>query len=130
MAMLTLKRLFWPIAAVALAVALLWTATVNQGLRDQVALLNRVAGLQGRWCTGLGQVNTVCEETLADLADRLGLDKDFMPLVTTALWRRSMGGVTVNGARRTLKTGVVSRKPVDDPKAAMGGSEELPATRR
>ena len=125
----TLKRLFWPIVAVALAVALLGTATVNRGLRDQVDLLNRVAGLQERWCTGLGQVNTVCEETLVDLADRLGLDKDFLPLVTTALWRRSMGDVTVNRARRTLKAAIGSRKPVDDPKAAMGGLEELPAKR-
>ncbi len=125
----TLKRLFWPLMAVALAIALLWTATVNQGLRDQVALLNRVAGLQARWCEGLGAVNTVCEETLVDLADRLGLDKDFMPLVTTALWRRSMAPVTVNKARRTLKAAVGSRKPVDDPKAAMGGGEERPAKR-
>jgi len=89
-----------------------------------VALLKSVATLQERWCDGLGKVNTLCEETVGDLANRLGLDQDFLPLVTTALWRRAMDHTTVNRARRLLaKPGVTSRV-LDDPKAAIGGVEE------
>ena len=122
--MAKLKRWFWPICAVTLAIGWLWTATLNQGLREQVALLKSVAGLQERWCDGLGRVNTLCEETIVDLAARLGLDQDFMPLVTTALWRRSMDHMTVNKARRRLGAPTVSSGLLDDPKAAIGGGEE------
>ena len=128
--MLKLKRWLWPVLCATLAIGWAWTATLNQGLRDQAASLKQVVQVQERWCDGLGKVNTLCEETIVDLAVRLGLDQDFMPLVTTALWRRSMDHTTVNKARRLLAE--LGKTPVmlDDPKAAIGGGDdELPAKR-
>jgi hypothetical protein len=118
-----LKRWVWPTIAVTLSVGWLWTATLNQGLREQVALLKSVAGIQARWCEGLGQVNTLCEETISDLATRLGLDQEFLPLVTTSLWRRTMP-ISVNKAKRMLQAGAK-----DDPKAALGGGDDEPPKR-
>ena len=128
--MAKLKRWLWPLCSLTLAIGWLWTATLNLGLREQVALLKSVAGLQERWCDGLGAVNQLCEETMVDLATRLGLDQDYLPLVTTALWRRSMDHTTVNKARRRLSAPVASSSLHDDPKAAIGGEdEELPKKR-
>jgi hypothetical protein len=118
------KRWLWPALCASLAVGWAWTATLNDGLRGQVSALRQVTEIQDRWCTGLGEVNTVCEETLADLAGRLGLDRDFMPLVTTALWRRSMPRVTVGKARRLLGGPSATAEVAVDPTPAMGGGEE------
>jgi len=124
------KRWLWPVLCASLVIGWAWTATLNEGLREQVASLKQLVQVQDRWCEGLGKVNTLCEETMVDLAVRLGLDQDFMPLVTTALWRRSMPHVTVNKARRLLGAPVVSSGLLDDPKAAIGGGdEELPPKR-
>lgn len=125
-----LKRWVWPAVCLSLVIGWAWTATLNAGLREQVASLKQVAALQHRWCEGLGQVNTVCEETLVDLAQRLGLDQDYLPLVTTALWRRAMDRTPVNKARRLLIAPTVSAGMTDDPKPPIGGEyEELPAKR-
>ena len=121
------KRWLWPALCLSLAVGWAWTGTLNDGLREQVSDLKRLVAIQDRWCEGVGQVNELCEETMVDLGQRLGLDQDFMPLVTTALWRRSMSHVTVNKARRLLGAPAVSSGLLDDPKAAIGGGdEELP----
>lgn len=133
--MVKFKRWLWPALCLSLVIGWAWTATLNVGLRDQVASLKQVVQVQDRWCEGLGKVNTLCEETMVDLAMRLGLDQDFMPLVTTALWRRSMDHVPVAKARRLLAAPSVSSGVLDDPKAALGGpdTEEplvTPRTRR
>jgi hypothetical protein len=125
--MTKIKRWVLPALCLTLAIGWAWTATLNDGLREQVSLLKRVAEVQGRWCAGLGEVNTVCEETMVDLAARLGLDSEFMPLVTTALWRRTMPRVTVNKARHLLvspQSPVKLLDTVDDPKAAIGGVDD------
>ena len=128
--MMKLKQWLWLVLCATLAIGWAWTATLNQGLREQVGDLRRVADIQDQWCEGLGKVNGLCEETLADLAVRLGLDQDFMPLVTTALWRRSRDHTTVNKARRLLVKSGGASAVLDDPKAAIGGGdEELPKKR-
>lgn len=128
--MVKFKRWLWPALCLSLVIGWAWTATLNAGLRDQVASLKQVVQVQDRWCEGLGKVNALCESTMVDLAVRLGLDQDFMPLVTTALWRRSMDHTPVNKARRLLGAPAVSSGLLDDPKAALGGGDdELPAKR-
>ena len=125
------KRWLWPALCLSLAIGWAWTATLNAGLREQVASLKQVVRVQEQWCDGLGQVNKLCEETMVDLAVRLGLDQDFMPLVTTSLWRRAMDHTTVNKARRLLGAPAVSTGLLDDPQAALGGGgdDELPGGR-
>lgn len=124
-----LKRWLWPALCGSLAVGWAWTATLNAGLREQAASLKQVVDVQDRWCEGLGRVNAVCEQTMVEMAQRLGLDQDYLPLVTTALWRRSMDRTSVNKARRLLGAPTVSAGLLDDPKAPMGGEAELPAKR-
>jgi len=103
-----------------------WVGTLGAYLQlsAHVRTLQQLVDLQSRWCDGVGKVNQVCEATLVDLGSRLGLDQDYLPLVTTALWRRTMGTVTVARARRSLEVPATGKRPLDDPKAAMGGPVE------
>ena len=96
------KRWFWPGLSGALALALVWTLWTNHLLRENVALYKRVVTVQEEWCQGVQGVNDLCEATIVDIGARLGLDTEWMPLVTTALWRRASGGVSIKRARAGL----------------------------
>jgi len=102
-----------------------WGITLynNQELREKNKLLTQLTDIQKTWCTGLQQVNSVCEKTLVDVSVRLGLDRDLMPLVTTALWRREMKPVTVAKARKKLDAPKVSKGMLKAGEA-IGGFDE------
>jgi len=116
-----IKRWGWPVLCLSLAIGWGITVWTNGNLRERVRLLDRVVMVQEQWCDGLGKVNEVCEKTLVDMAMRLGLDDELMPLVTTALWNRSMPYVPV---RKALQKLGATRKSLPDPKAALGGPLE------
>lgn len=116
------KRWGWQVACLSLAIGWGITVWVNGTLRERVKLLDRVVTVQEQWCDGLGRVNAVCEKTLVDMAMRLGLDDELMPLVTTALWNRSMPYVPV---RKALQKLGARQRILPDPKSALGGPLEL-----
>ena len=97
-----MKRWFWPGVSGVLALALAWVAWTNGLLHENAALCRETVAVQREWCAGLQDVNAVCEATIVDVAIRLGLDTDWMPLVTTALWRRASDDLDVRKARREL----------------------------
>ena len=86
----------------------LWTTSL---LRENAALCKQVVTIQETWCQGIQDVNVVCEETIVDVAGRLGLDTEWMPLVTTALWRRASGGAGIRKARETMGAPAWQREP-------------------
>jgi hypothetical protein len=114
----------WQLACAALTIGWALTAWTNSNLRERNRLLGRVVAIQEDWCDGLGQVNLACESTLTEMAIRLGLAADYLPLVTTALWQRAMHNTSVRQARRTLGAPSTSRGVLEDPRAAMGGPSE------
>lgn len=118
------RKWAWPTVCGTLALAWLVTLWTNANLRERNRLLGRVATIQEEWCDGLGRVNEVCEATLTEMAIRLGLDADYHPLVTTALWQRAMRHTSVRQARRGLGAPNVSRGALGDPRSAMGGPSE------
>ena len=122
MRMLTKKRIMrsaFALVLIGLGIALY----SNHELRKQNVLLTRLVDIQETWCTGLGEVNDLCEQTLADISLRLGLDRDYLPLATTAIWRRAMRPVTVTKARKQLGALKVSRGLLRDGEA-IGGFDE------
>jgi len=70
--------------------------------KQQNTLLLNLSNKQNEWCSGLNKVNKVCEETLIDIMERLGLDKKAYPLITTVMWRRAMKDYPVEKAREEL----------------------------
>lgn len=91
------------------AVAMTWRASL---LKDRIDALERVVSIQDEWCDGLSRVNDVCEASFREVAQRLGLDDKWMPLVNTALWKRAAGEKTIAQARRQLGA---SRWQKDEP---------------
>jgi hypothetical protein len=127
------KKYCWP--ALALIFALLWAHTlwINNNLREQNTLLKRLDAVTLTWCEGVHRVNTVCEGAFIDVLQRLGLDNEMMPLVTTALWKRATGGYPVSKARqewgaKEIAEGYLEKDSaiggVDDPVPAIGGPEQ------
>lgn len=100
-----LKRIYtWCIPAAALTFgvcAVILSIRVSL-LKERLVLLERVVEVQDRWCEGLGEVNQVCEASFLEIAQRLGLDTQWMPLVNTALWKRAAETKSVAQARREL----------------------------
>lgn len=122
-----IKRWGWPILSGGLALALGMTLWTNTLLRENAALCKRVATIQEEWCQGVQDVNTVCEATIVDIGARLGLDTDWAPLVTTAMWRRSMGSVSIRKARAEVGAPSWQKaKPLGGPSVqeGMGGGTE------
>jgi len=113
-----------------LALALVVLIYDDIDLRLHARLLTRVVTIQEQWCEGLGRVNKVCEKTMADLAARLGLDTDFMPLVTTAIWNRAVPKISVTRARRKLGASEVSRGVLDSHRVGIGGPSEADEPKR
>jgi hypothetical protein len=135
------KRWFWPVVSGVLALALAWTLWTNHLLRENTALCNRVVTVQAKWCDGLKQVNALCEQSFTDLASRLGLDTEWMPLVTTALWKRATMGMSIRKARAELGATAWQKDPPlgwpqagDGIEAGIGGGSDeddrLPMKRR
>lgn len=125
------KRRFWPGLCGALTLALIWALWTNHLLRENAALCKRVVTVQDEWCDGLRGVNRVCEEALVDVASRLGLDTEWMPLVTTALWKRATQGMNVRRARAELGATAWQKDPPlgwaqaeDGLEAGIGGGTE------
>jgi len=71
-------------------------------LQGRVNTLEQLVAIQDRWCLGLQDVNDVCEASFHEVAQRLGLDTRWEPLVNTALWRRAAKSKTIAQARREL----------------------------
>jgi hypothetical protein len=100
-------------------------------LQEQTRLLKQTVAIQTKWCEGLGKVNSVCANVIVDIGERLGLDQESMPLVTTALWDRAIQ-MPVRKARAKLGAPRVS-KGLLDAKAAIGGpgvDEEMTVRKR
>jgi len=128
-----IKRYGWPVLA--LIFAMLWAHTlwINKNLREQNTLLKRLDAVTITWCDGIQRVNAICEGQFIEVLQRLGLDNEMMPLVTTALWKRATGGYPVSKARQVMgakeiaegyleKDGAIGG--VDDPVPPIGGPEQ------
>ncbi len=101
-----------------------WTmylSAINEALQQENALWKRLDTSQRELCEGTRRVNEVCEDTILEIMQRLGLDRDLNPLVTTALWRRVMK-VRVSEARILLHAKDVEGKRLDHVLAG-GGTE-------
>jgi hypothetical protein len=122
------KRWIWPALCAVLSLALAWALWTNHLLRGHVALCNRAVAVQAEWCDGLKQVNELCEGALLDIGARLGLDTAWMPLVTTALWKRAAKGVGVSKARAVLGASAWQKDPPlggeSGVGSGMGGGED------
>ena len=57
-----------------------------QQTKEQNDLLWELNEVQAKSCQGLHQVNKLCEETLVNFVQRLGLDRSLNPLVSTVIW--------------------------------------------
>jgi len=93
---------FWPATCLLLAGALASTLWTNHLLRENASVYRQALDIQTQWCDGLGEVNQLCEQSMVDLASRLGLGTDWAPLVSTALWKRATGNMGIAKARKKL----------------------------
>ena len=96
-------------------------------LRAKVILLERLDTMTTQYCEGVQKVNDLCEEQFVLIMQRLGLDDEMMPLVTTTLWQRATHGMRVSRARRKLgakeqASGLLGSNPLD--REAVGGPSE------
>lgn len=110
----------------ALCVLLGLTGLVQQvwigTLRESNDLLRRYAMLQTQWCSGVERVNRLCEEQFIEIMQRLGLDNEMMPLLTTALWKRATANFPVSKARQLMGAKGMADGFLD--KDAIGGPDE------
>lgn len=69
--------------------ALIMSLIVNRGLREKNIAYEQIIRLQSNLCSGLNDVNSVCEKTLYDLVTRLGLDVESLPVAVTPIMNRA-----------------------------------------
>lgn len=117
-----MRKHFWHLLALLLAIAFGVTAANNHYLREQNKLLLEINGLQRKWCTGADKVNELCEHVLLDLLVRLGLDDQMMPLITTVYWRRLTNDYPISTAREKLGAKEMA-DGVLDAATAIGGDD-------
>ena len=119
------RRRSWKLLSAVLAIGWAITLWADYDQNEKIRLLRQVNEIQAKWCEGTARVNAICETTMADLAVRLGLDANLVPVVTTALWQRAMPNVSVTRARRVLG----AKERVKERPLAIGGPAEEAAKR-
>lgn len=117
-----IRRWGWPVVCGALLLALFVQHIRYAALRENHDLLQRLDSLQVRWCEGVERINKVCEGQFIEIMQRLGLDREMMPLLTTALWKRATNNFSVRRARAQL--GAKVDTGFLDKSMGVGGPEE------
>ena len=97
-----LARWGWPLVCAIMLVVISIQRVQADVAAERIVLLQRVDQLQLRWCSGIEQVNRLCEQQFIEMMERLGLDDQMMPLVPTVLWRKTTGNFSIDGARELM----------------------------
>ena len=87
-ALLILGLMMWGLVTFACILATYHMHSLNQELRAQVELLRDIRRVEGEMCVGTHQVNQVCEQTVAQFAEQLGLDVSPAPILTISISNR------------------------------------------
>lgn len=127
-----LKRLAlgaWALFTLALTVGWYVEHQSHALLKENMALAKRALVAQDELGNHIRHVNNVCIGQWVETMQRLGLDDEMMPLVTTALWKYATGNFRVSEARKLFKAKpqangyLTKRGLVDMDTAALGGPE-------